>query len=286
MVSGTGLALSKGVDFATHVARTTVATEVARTGGELRAVVLLITLLVPLASLGGVVSGGTAEEAKPLSIGAELDLNSRYVWHGQAWSEGAAANPWLWLSAGDFTFSAWSNYVLTKEPNQGQFNETDLEAAYEFSVQSFSFRPSFLYYFYPNQDAAESPGTGEVMLEFSYASGPVALEFTHEFDVIEYSGAYFSELGVSDEREFGERWSLESSAGLGYGSSRFHEVYVGVERSGLSAASVGLGLTYAAASGWYFRPHLEFSSLLSEDLRRAVPEPDLLNFGLAVGREF
>jgi outer membrane scaffolding protein for murein synthesis (MipA/OmpV family) len=101
-----------------------------------------------------------------------------------------------------------------------------------------------------------------------------------------YKGSYFGDAGLSYEYGFNSnKLSLEVSVSLGWGSSKFNEVYLGLSKSALNVAGGSLSLTYYPINFLYIRPHVELSSIVDGDLRNQVDDPTTLNFGMAVGVE-
>jgi hypothetical protein len=219
-----------------------------------------------------------------LTIGAETDVQSRYLWRGLAVSKDAVTQSSMWLSSSDFTFTVWGNFVLGREPQRGRFNEVDLSLSHSRQWGKLTVEPGVQYYSYPN--VRQAPGTGEASLTLSYPAGPVSLFTTQALDVARYGGAYFGEAGASAEWQPGKRTTVESSVRLGWGSSKFNRVYAGRGRSALNVASADVAVTYQAGAQVYIRPHVTFSTLLDGGLRRRTRDDDLISFGVAVGREF
>jgi len=227
-----------------------------------------------------------SEEAEPVfTAGVEADFNSRYVWHGIAYSDGPVFQPSAWVSAYGLTFSPWANFVLGKEANQGQFNEVDFSLSYEREWKKFTLSAGFLHYSYLNQE--DAPATGEIIVTAAY-SLPKSFQIctVHSFDVEEYPASYFGEYGLGFEHEFNSKLSTQAHAFLGFGSSKFNQVYLGARQNALNLAAADLGLTYYPLKTLYFRPHLEYTSLLDSNLREQVEDPTIANFGLAMGLEF
>jgi hypothetical protein len=245
---------------------------------------VILIILVPFNSFAEKNPEDSREENSGVTYGGEVDFNSRYVWRGIAFSEGVVMQPSAWISISDFAFSIWSNFVLDEEANQGQFNEIDLVFAYNWKWNKITIEPALQFYLYPNQE--DAPTTGEVYITLSYAVGPIQVITSHNFDIVEYEGSYFGDVGISYEREFHSKWSLEASWGLGWGSSTFNEVNLGLSESALEMINGSLSLSYHPVSSFYFRPHIEFSRILDENLRSQVDDPTIISGGLAFGMEF
>lgn len=218
-----------------------------------------------------------------VTFGLESDYNPRYVWRGLAWSEGAVAQTSIWATGRGVTYSIWANSNLDSVDGR-QTNEIDYSVSWEREWRGIGLEPTFSVYTYPHQQ--DSPSTAEAGLKLSRPLGPLTLFTTHTVDVREYRGAYFGELGLNYERELGKHAELESSISLGWASARFNEAYIGPSTSAVNLASFELGITWQLRGGSYVRPHLGISRLLNRQLRDAVDDPSLVNFGVAAGVEF
>lgn len=226
----------------------------------------------------------SSKNESAITVGAEVDFNSRYVWRGIPWSEGAVMQPSVWVSASDFTFTVWSNFVLDDEPNQGQWNEVDFTLAYSREWNKITLEPSFNYYCYPNQE--DSPATGEFAVKLAYALDPVEIFTNQSVDVVKYDGAYFGDIGIGYTHEFNPQLSFEGNISLGWGSSKFNETYIGIAKSALNVAQCEVSLTYQPEHFLYFRPHLAVSTILDDELRDQLDDDTIIYGGIAIGKEF
>jgi hypothetical protein len=218
-----------------------------------------------------------------LSFGAELDGNSRYVWRGLAFSEGPVLQPSAWVSLAGFTLTPWANFAFREDDAPAGFNELDFTLDYSRDVSDLTVNPSFSIYLYPNQ--SDAPPTGELALALSYPVGPVSIFTDHSIDLIAAPGAYFGDAGLSFETELVPSLTLEASAYAGWGSARFNDVNVDVNRAALNVGGADFALTWSPGGRFYLRPHVAFSSLLDAGLREATERPFNVTAGLAVGRE-
>lgn len=245
---------------------------------------LSVAILLAIGSLGQ-----APEEAAspPLSVGAETEAVSRYVWRGLAWTEGPAIQPSAWVSAFDTTLTAWGNVVAGEEANQGQLNEVDLTLQHSREWAGLAFDFSIGTLLYPNQRRQESPRTGEAAVTTSLPVGPVELFTSHTVDLAQYAGAWFGTFGATwaSEQLAGDL-GLEATATVGAASAGFNEAYVGPSITAVEVASLDLAATWRPLSFGYLRLRTSGSSLLAKDLRGAVSDPDILMVALAVGVEY
>ncbi len=255
--------------------------------------ILALAAVLPFAPA---VAGQDREEpAKPAwTYGAEMDLNSKYVWRALAWSEGFVAQPSVWLGRSDFVLSVWSNYVLGDEPNRRQFNEVDLRLAYARAWGRWTLEPAFNIYSYPHQDREENPTTGELEIQLSYDLAPFTLETAHFVDVVANGGGYTGELGIEFESEIAPGLALTAASRLIWANAKFNAYYVPFERAAVDSAVFELGLGWDPAGPFSFRPHFEWTQIIGSGLRDAVRtspwvsigKPSLVNIGLIVGFEY
>ena len=222
--------------------------------------------------------------ASELSFGAELDGNSRFVWRGLALSEGPVLQPSARVSLAGFTLTPWANFAFREGDAPAGFNELDFTLDYSRDVFNLTVNPSFSLYLYPNQ--ADAPPTGELALALSSPVGPVSVFTDHSVDLIATPGAYFGDAGLSFERDLVRSLAVETSASAGWGSARFNEANVGVNRAALDLGRADLALTWSPGGLFYLRPHAALSVLLDRELRAAVSNPLLITGGLAIGRDF
>ena len=217
-------------------------------------------------------------------VGAEADLNSRYVWHGIAFSRGATLNPSAWISDFGVTFSAWGNGVLRDEPNRGNVTEVDLSLSFDGRLGKLKVEPFFEHYNYVHQDG--NPDTGMAGVKMAYPVGPLSLFAHPACDVVKYGGAGFVDFGVSCDRELNDKLSGKISLGLGAGTPNFNLVYVGLRKGALNLATAELEMTYGLGKSLSLRPHVAVTQILDRDIHAQVERPTLVVVGIAVGMEF
>ncbi|HSE84271.1 MAG TPA: hypothetical protein VLB01_06965 [Thermodesulfobacteriota bacterium] len=249
--------------------------------------VILMAALITLIPVNGFSEEGAdylQGGGQIFNFGTEIDFNSRYVWRGIALSEGAVMQPSVWVSAFNFTFYIWGNFVLNDEPNQGEFNEVELILYYSRGWGNITFEPFIVYYVYPNQE--DVPSTAEFTLSLYYSLGSFNVFTSHTFDFVEYKGSYFGDAGLSYERQLSPSLTLEASGSLGWASSEFNSVNIGLSKNALNFAGANLSLTYYPNGFLYIRPHVELSAIVDGELRDQLEDPTILNAGVAIGLEF
>src|SRR5258707_12575800 len=158
-----------------------------------------------------------AEPAKALSGGAECDVSSRYMWRGLALSQGAVAQPSVWLTHSAFTLTLWGSGALDARDPSG-FHELDPSIGYERDLGGWSLKPSVYWYRYPG---AADPGSTEMELVVSRGiKGSIRAFARQTVDVGAYSGASSGAFGLSRESEAEGRWTWTAGGQLMWGSTR------------------------------------------------------------------
>jgi len=221
---------------------------------------------------------------------AEVAFHSRYVSDGVAQSPGPALQPSLSVSRRGTTLSFWSNINASRRGGADalprQWNEVNLSLARSFERGRATVEPGAILYLSPNNSFGT---TGEITLRLARKLGKgekTRVYTSHFLDVGKFKGAYFGELGLIREHSFSSRLSGEATLSLGVANSRWNEANVGPRKSALNVAGLHLSLIYDLGGGYYLAPHLGLTHILNRDLRDALEDPTLVNFGVATGRDF
>ncbi|MBI4916579.1 MAG: hypothetical protein HY825_12085 [Acidobacteria bacterium] len=258
-------------------------------GGRRRATLAATLLAVSL--LGAVpawpLDDPAEGEADGPSIGLELDVASRYLWRGFAWGDGAVVQPSTWLTHGALWVELWSN--AERDPDGSTFaewraTELDLTIGYETAWRGVTITPALAVYDY--DDDEDSPTTAEVVVELSVPAGPFEVVSSHAFDVDEYHGAYYGDLGLALVRQLGEGTEARVSGTTGWASQEFTEVYGGVAVGGLFLLGVTAAVEHCLERGPCVRLHGEATRITRGDLAEAAGGRSQWNVGVAVGHEF
>jgi hypothetical protein len=216
----------------------------------------------------------------PITFGAELDFNSRYIWRGLALSRGAVLQPSAFLSTHGLTMTSWTNFEINPELGKRHLNETDLTVSYSKDWRSISFEPLVQAYFFPRD--VETPNTAEFILKIRYPLKSFGVFTRHAFDLASYRGAYFGEAGADWQKEFGKRLKLSASASTGWGGAQFNDGYLGLAKSALNVVAVDTAFSWQVSKKFLIRPHANLSSLVDHHLRKLVDKPDLRSVGLDI----
>jgi hypothetical protein len=216
------------------------------------------------------------------TYGAETDFNSGYVWRGLL-LDGPVEQPSAWISAFGFTLTAWSNVAMTSAYGGAGLNAGGLTLAYDREWEKFKIEAALDTYMGRQSLDIESRNTMEGSLGLSYPVGPLRIFTTHAFDVLAYRGSYFGEAGLEYEKQVTKSAEFTISVRSGWASSKFNDVYIGVDKSAFNFVGAEASLTCYLGSRMYFRPHVEFSSITDRRLRGQLAPADIVTFGLAFG---
>ena len=220
------------------------------------------------------------EDDKKMTYGAEIDSNSGYVWRGIVLSHRPVMQPSAWISASGFTFTAWRNFLLADE------SETDLTLTYSRQWKKLTIEPTAEYYLNHPPAGAYDPNTMELALKLSYPAGPLRLFTDHAFDAITYRGSYFGQAGLTYEGRLTKRTEVAASFCAGWGSSKFNQVNIGLDKRAFNFVGLDGSLTYYLRPHLYFRPHVEFSNITDRQLRGYLSSPTFINGGFSMGVDF
>jgi hypothetical protein len=216
------------------------------------------------------------EPEPTVTWGAELDVSSRYLWHGLPYSDGLVVWPSAWVSAKGFTL----DLSLNLDPNyQPRFNEFDLFVGYERAIGRFTFNGAFSRYTY--RELEGDPGsTSEVLLGAAFSAGPGDVFTTHAIDVENYRGAYYAELGYSAGWELTPTSELTVDASIAFWS-KFADQY-GIPSDGpLGPATLDVAFEQKITPSIGVRPHVTFTRLLDAAARRQIETP-AVTWGAAI----
>jgi hypothetical protein len=187
------------------------------------------------------------------------------------------------VSLAGLTLTPMASFAFRESDAGTGCNELDFTLDYGRDMFNLTANPSFSVYLYPNR--ADAPPTGELTLARSYPVGPASVFADHSVDLIATAGAYFDDAGLSSEANLAESLAGAASAHAGWGSARFNEANVRVNRAALSLAGADLARTWSPGGLSYLRPHAALNVLFDRELWAAVPNPLLITGGLAVGRD-
>ena len=220
------------------------------------------------------------------AYGAETDFNSAYVWRGIVLTNGPLIQPSAWISASGFTVIAWSNLALDRTSDRARLQDTSVMVTCARDWKKLRIEPAIEAYLNRQPEDIDSSNTMEGSLKLSFAAGPFRVFTIHAFDMLAYKGAYFGEVGLGYERHFTKRTELAVGIRSGWASSKFNDVYIGLDKPAFNFMGAQGALTYHLRPHLYLQPHCEFSRIADRQLREYLSSPTVVNLGLAIGIEF
>ena len=218
----------------------------------------------------------------PLSYGAEVDVASRYVLRGLAFSKYPVLQPSARVSEYGATLGVAGSAYMGSEPGiDYSFSELDLSGRYNFTLGAATITPTIGAYLYPH----DAPSTAELGATVSYDLSVITL-MTHQFiDVVDNTGGYFADVGAARGQPLGSRVRLDAAASLAWCSGSYGRYYIEDTLTGMhwNAAQLDSSLTFIATSALYLRLHGTASRMLEAHIRHLGPEENILSGGLAMG---
>ena len=230
------------------------------------------------------VSGG-GEENTPstLSVGAEADFDSRFVWRGISFNEGAVSEPSIWASAAGFNATVWATLLLSDRESRRRVASVVPALLYSHEWRAWTVEPGVFVYVSPY--ASDRAATVEASLDLSFRLGSVLLVSGTKVDLAAHAGAYFGTAGAAYERA-SHRWTVKARLEVGWANGPFNQAYLHDAVAALNLVELGLSTRYEVTDLLYFAPHTEVSMLLAPSGRSKIPERVLVNGGTAVGIQF
>jgi len=227
-----------------------------------------------------------ARPDQKFAYGAETDFNSAYVWRGIVLTDRPLMQPSAWISASGFTLIAWSNLALTKTSDSPRLQDTGVIVTYGHDWKKLQIEPTIEAYLNRKPEDIDGRNTMEGSLKLSYPVGRLRVFTIHAFDILAYKGAYFGEAGLGYEGHVTKTIELAVAVRSGWASSKFNDVYIGLDKAAFNLVGADGALTYHLRPYLYLRPHFEFSRIADRRLREYLSSPTVINFGLALGVEF
>ena len=223
------------------------------------------------------------DKESTFTYGAEIDFNSRYVWRGLLLDDGPVWQPSAWISAFGFTLTAWSNVAMTDASGVAGLNSSGLTMTYNRDWEKLRLEAVLDAYTGQQAPDIEAQNTMESSLKLSYPVGPLRIFTTHAFDVLAYRGLLLWRGWAGVREADNEKYRVHDFRPFGLG---FSEVQRCIHRRQQISVQFGRSrrgahLLFGAAK--YFRPHVQFSSIIHRRLREQLAPASIVNFGLAFG---
>ena len=247
----------------------------------------LMPFLTVLIILTSSASNGNA----PPQVTFNSGYFSKYIWRGQNISDESVFQSSISLSKRNFTGSVWGNLDLKNEnDNAGDFKELDFTVDYTAKVPGvdwMSFSAGAIHYQFPSTDF--SPTT-EI-----YGGLGLSVPFSPSIriyrDVDEIDGSYI-QFGIGQNLKkvasFTETCycGFQLGAGVGYGSSKYNQGYFGIDSDKFNDLTLSVGLPIYIGRQLTIQPNINYSCMLSDDIRKTTTNSESLWGGISASVSF
>jgi len=221
------------------------------------------------------------DEDPVFSAEVQVDINSRLVWRGIAYTSGAVVEPSASVQFHGLTAEYWSAYTFRSESPDGHLVAVTPSLSYELDWKNLYAEPGVVLYAIAPDKLRH---TLEATIELGYRPGALKAFSQSMVDVESYVGAYFGYAGLKYEHKLRSDLQFDGVIEVGYADGKFNQTYLNASRAALNLASAEASLRFNLTNYLYILPHVAFSTMLM--LRRQVTQPTLLTGGLAVGLEY
>jgi len=212
----------------------------------------------------------------------ETVFANEYAWRGISYDEGLVIQPALTMSLDKWTFQLWGNIAAVEKDGFSKNHELDFLAQYTFEFGDLTLSPYLLYYTYPDQ---EENAALELYLSAYYTLGDFTLGTTFSRDIKLGIPYLFGYHDIGYEKELNEKFTLNASAGFGWGTKNFNRYYVGMDKGSLNYVFADLSLNYALSENIVLKPFAEFYIIPDSEIKE-LTNSDIVNFGLSVSIDF
>ncbi len=233
-----------------------------------------------------------AEEAvskKPYYFQVESDFYSRYVWYALAASEGPVWQPSASFGFYGFKFTAWGNFVLNNEPNQGQFNEVDLIFQYENIFHKLGYLFSVEGDMFPHGNPKSldaSNATLKTNARFTYPVGPLQIFTDFAALFVSVEGGVYGDLGIEWTAPLSKYFSVDTWFLFGIGDEKFNRTHIADIGTSPNLLDYALLFSWNPDKHWTLTPNFHVSYLLFEPVRAARPHQTQIWGGLQMAYLF
>ncbi len=228
-----------------------------------------------------------AGEVGAVSISAETDYFSKYVWRGLLLTDGSVFQPSVTADYAGFSFNVWASMDwVDANDNQGQINELDFTAGYGWEVDRFSLAAGLVHYTFPHTDYA-------VTTELYWGVGvdaPLAPSVIVSWDVDQANGLYVT-FDISHSVDIPLRsevvaLGVEFAAGTAFGSSNYNEYYYGVTDTRFTDFHVGITVPMTIRDHWSFAATTGYSAIINSEIKEALEDDNVFTFGVLISAGF
>lgn len=223
-----------------------------------------------------------AQAADTPAIATKLDVAyvGRYIWRGIPQTSKAALQPSLTVShKSGLSFNFWASQDVAAK----KVTENDYTFNYACTAKGIGINAGYIYYAFPNTSYLS---TSEV---YASAAFPVLLSPTLSinYDTDEADGFYAS-LGVGYGLPLGckSAQTLSVSGKVSFSSGSYNKFWLGQDKSALSDLYLSASLPISVSGSTTLTPAISYSTMLDDDLRHSVADPDNLVGSLTLSNAY
>lgn len=232
---------------------------------------LLINLIIAT-----VLNGVFYSQLKP-ELTFSSDINSVYVWRGFTFSENPVIQPSVNLSLRNFNINLWAN-IDPGNIYKNKLNEIDYSLSYKYTNRKIEFEPALQFYTYPGGEVG--PPTGEAGIKLTYNTGSISAVTTHNFDIIEYRGAYSGEVSLLYQIGLGKTADIGACTGITWANAEFNSAYTGLDENSVNSLYCNFSFSYYYKN-FTIKPRLEINWLPAEKISETAGKKLILNAGIS-----
>jgi len=224
-----------------------------------------------------------------IGFSANSVFMSRYMWNGLAYSRGPVWQPNAAVQFYGFGLSVLGNFVLSSEPNQGEFNEVDFAGYYGTKVKKLEIDVSLTYALYPNDDPTSlnfSQNCLEGSLHLSYPLGPISLFTDISTWFIPRAGGFFADIGVGYQKNLPLNFAMTTAILIGFSNNIYNQMFIADVPGGPNLFNFNLTFPWSPVKGLIITPELNVSTLLTGALLAAQRLPTHISGDLTIGYNF
>jgi uncharacterized protein (TIGR02001 family) len=227
------------------------------------------------------------EEAPKLEASVDATVANLYIWRGLVLTDDPVFQPSVDLNKWGFNLNIWGNMDLGDVNNADRrFTEIDFTLGYSHSFEQLTVGAALLHYMFPNttfEDTTELVLSAELDVLLSPSLSIV-------FDLDESRWRQLLEprsrpLDPDVALHGSGSWSIDFSGSIGYGNADYHQLYVSTNKDGLSDLMLGVSAPFDFGNGIVLTPFVNFTSIITDDLRDAIDagttDPDNLLVGVS-----
>jgi hypothetical protein len=233
------------------------------------------------------------EEESGIEYGAEVAFLSNYLFYGISFSSGLIAQPYAYVTKGDFTVDFYISPVLNAI-DEVPFIDSGIGIGHNKEFGDLALTSYFYLYGSPILDDAgnsEFDISGVIQVDAEYALGPVTAYLQNVIGVVdpEEIASYWGELGVSHEHAFGEKLTVAGKLGLAFATEKWTEFNAEVDLvsgGGLNSVNAEVSAEYYVTDAFFARPWVQLANVFKEELFNEDGGALFINLGFAAGASF